>query len=32
MMMNYGRSTLLVSLATHVVFGAIVGAFTAAAS
>lgn len=32
MMMNYGRSTPLVSLAAHVVFGAIVGAFTAAAS
>jgi hypothetical protein len=32
MMMNYGRSTPLVSLAAHVVFGAVVGAFTAAAS
>jgi hypothetical protein len=32
MMMNYGRSTPVVSLAAHVVFGAIVGAFTAAAS
>jgi hypothetical protein len=32
MMLNYGRSTPFVSLAAHVVFGAIVGAFTAAAS
>jgi hypothetical protein len=30
MMTNYGRSTPIVSLAAHVVFGAIVGAFAAA--
>jgi hypothetical protein len=32
MMMNYGRSTPLVSLAAHVLYGAIVGAFASAAS
>jgi hypothetical protein len=32
MMMNYGRSTPLVSLAAHVVYGAIVGWFAAAAA
>jgi hypothetical protein len=32
MMRNYGRSTPFVSLVAHVIFGAIVGAFTAAAS
>lgn len=32
MMMNYGRRTPLVSLAAHIVFGAIVGAFASAAS
>jgi hypothetical protein len=31
MMMNYGRSTPVVSLFAHVVYGAIVGAFVAAA-
>jgi hypothetical protein len=30
--MNYGRSTPLVSLAAHVVYGAIVGWFAAAAA
>jgi hypothetical protein len=32
MMMNYGRSTPIVSLAAHVVYGAIVGWFASAAS
>lgn len=32
MMMNYGRSTPIVSLAAHVVYGAIVGASAAAAA
>jgi hypothetical protein len=32
MMVNYGRATPFVSLGAHIVFGAIVGAFTAAAS
>jgi hypothetical protein len=31
MMMNYGRSTPLVSLVAHVVYGGIVGAFASAA-
>lgn len=31
MMMNYGRRTPLVSLAAHIVYGAIVGAFASAA-
>jgi hypothetical protein len=32
MMLNYGRSTPIVSLAAHVLYGAIVGAFASAAS
>jgi hypothetical protein len=32
MMMNYGRSTPIVSLAAHIVYGAIVGWFASAAS
>lgn len=32
MMLNYGRSTPMVSLAAHLVYGAIVGAFAAAAA
>lgn len=32
MMLNYGRSTPIVSLVAHVVYGAIVGAFASAAS
>ena len=31
MMMNYGRATPVVSLGAHILYGAIVGAFAAAA-